>query len=351
MTSVLVIGGTGPSGPPLVERLLTAGFTVTIYHTGGHEVAFSKPVEHLHGDPRDEADITAKFAGRRWDITISTSGRMRALAALLAGKTDRFVGITGQPVYLGASQPTPKGALALPVPEQAPRQYDAAGYTGKVAAGEDQLMEQHRRGDFEAVIVRYPGVYGPRGPLSHEWSIVRRIRDGRRAMILPHDGITCFQRGYVENLAHLVFLAATRPAAAGEAFNAGDERVMTAKAVAEAIIDELGADLELVGMPAPLCRGAYPLAEKSNLVLDLTKARTLLGYRDVVDVEAATRLTARWLMSPQARDVQFSELFAGSMSYEVEDRLIAAWRAAEQTFALAAEAPSTPTITTSEVLS
>ena len=152
MTSVLVIGGTGPSGPPLVERLLTAGFTVTIYHTGGHEVAFSKPVEHLHGDPRDEADITAKFAGRRWDITISTSGRMRALAALLAGKTDRFVGITGQPVYLGASQPTPKGALALPVPEQAPRQYDAAGYTGKVAAGEDQLMEQHRRGDFEAVM-------------------------------------------------------------------------------------------------------------------------------------------------------------------------------------------------------
>lgn len=329
---VLVVGGTGPSGVPLVERLLAAGDQVTVYHTGGHEAGFARDVEHIHGDPRSEDDIAAKFGNRSWDIAICTSGRLRSLADHLKGRTRRFVGITGQPVYRGASKPTPTGAIPIPVPEHAERQYDAQDYTGRVAAGEDQVLEQHARGDFEGVLVRYPGVFGPRGPLSHEWAIVRRIRDARTAMAMPHDGIACFQRGYVENLAHLVHLAATVPGAAGEVFNSGDERVMSARRVAEVILDELGATMEFVGMPAQFCRGAYPLAEKSNLVLDLSKARAILGYRDVIDVEAATRETARWLMSDEANGMNFSDRFGGWLSYADEDRAIAAWRAAEATF-------------------
>lgn len=330
--SALIVGGTGPSGVSIVEQFLAAGYAVTIYHTGSHEAAFSADVEHLHGDPRDESDIQARFAPRRWDVAVCTSGRLRALAEALAGRVQRLVGITGQPVYLGTMLPTPAGTLPLPIRETAPRQYDATNYTGKVAVGEDQLLDQHKRGDFEAVIVRYPGVYGPRGSLSHEWSVVRRILDKRPRMILPHDGMAYFQRGYVENLGRLVFLAATVPAAAGEAFNAGDETVLSARRMAEVIIEELGATMELVGVPAEWCRGAYPLAEKSSLILDLGKARTLLGYRDIVDAETATRLTARWLTTPEAQSVEFSDQFAGRMAYVDEDRNLAAWDAARAAF-------------------
>jgi nucleoside-diphosphate-sugar epimerase len=326
---VLVVGGTGPSGPPIVNNFLRDGDTVAIYHSGAHEADFAGPVEHIHGDPRDPADIQAQIGAREWDVAVCTSGRLRALATTLARRTRRLVGITGQPVYLGAVSPTPGGRIAIPVPEDAPRQYDASDYTGKVAAGEDQLFEQHASGDFEAVIVRYPGVFGPRCALAHEWAIVKRIVDGRAHMALPHDGLACFQRGYTENLAHLVYLAATRNEAAGEAFNSGDSRVMSAAAVAEAIIDELGGSLELVGVPAPLCRGSYPLAEKSNLVLDLSKARSLLGYRDQVDVEAATRLTARWLFENPEFGATVNPNFGGRLSYDAEDGVIAAWRKAE----------------------
>ena len=34
----LVIGGTGPTGPYIVEGLLRRGYEVTIYHRGTHEV-------------------------------------------------------------------------------------------------------------------------------------------------------------------------------------------------------------------------------------------------------------------------------------------------------------------------
>ena len=326
---VLVVGGTGPTGVPLVNRLLRAGDAVTIFHSGAHPAEFAGEVERILGNARDEADIEAKLGSRDWDVAVCMYGRLRSLAKVLAGRVGRLVAITGQPVYLGAMPPTPQGRIALPIPEFAPRQYDASNYTGKVAAGEDQLLEQHGRGDFETVIVRYPGVFGPRAPLNHEWGVVKRIVDQRPFMILPHDGMAYFQRGYVDNLAYLVHLCATRPEAAGEAFNAGDERVLSARLVAELIIDELEAELDLIGIPAQFCRGVYPLAEKSNQILDMSKARNLLGYRDVVDVAQATRLTARGLVAEPPVEADIREAATGPFDYQREDEIVAGWRKAE----------------------
>lgn len=326
---VLVVGGTGPSGVPLVNSFLRGGYSVAVYHTGQHEAEFEGRVEHLHGDPRNPADIDTTLSGRAWEIAVCTSGRLRALASALAGKTRRLVGITGQPVYRGTLLPTPEGRLPLPVPEWAERQRDAHNYTARVAEGEDQLLAQHGSGDFEAVIVRYPGVFGPRAPINHEWAVVKRVLDRRPFMILPHDGITHFQRGYVENVAWLVYLAATRPEAAGEAFNAGDERVLSARHVAELITGELGSTMALIGVSAQFCRGVYPLAEKSNLILDMSKARNLLGYRDVVGVEAATRRTARWLAEHPMADTDLRGGPAGgsgSFDYAREERILERWQ-------------------------
>ena len=326
----LVVGGTGPTGVPLVNRLLGAGFEVAIFHSGAHPAEFDGPVERIIGNARDHDDIVAKLGERRWDVVICMYGRLRSLGEHLKGKTARLVGITGQPVYKGAMPPTPEGRIPLPVPEFAERQYDASNYTGMVAAGEDQLFAQHGAGDFEAVILRYPGVFGPRAPLNHEWAVVKRVLDKRPFMLMPHDGIAYFQRGYIENLAQLGFLAATRPEAAGEAFNAGDERVMSARHVAEVICDELGSDMELVGVPAQYCRGFFPLAEKSNQILDMSKARALLGYRDVVDVEAATRITAGFLANQPPDPQDLYPAGPGTFDYPREDAILARWQAARR---------------------
>jgi len=327
----LVVGGTGPTGPSLVNHLIQAGHEVTIFHTGTHEAEFIADVEHLHGDPRDPDSIADALGDREWEIAICMYGRLRALATSLAGRVSRLVGITGQPVYRGAARPTPDGTIALPVPEFAPRQSDRSGYTGRVAVGEDQLFEQHGRGDFEAVIVRYPGIFGPNATINHEWAVVKRVLDQRPFMLMPENGISYFQRGYVENAGWLVFLAATRPEAAGQAFNAGDERVISARRVAEIIVDELDSPMELVGVPAAYCPpGCYPLAQKAPLILDMSKPRNLLGYRDRVDLEEATRATARWYAEHPEPDDLNDRGGAGRFDYPAEDRVLAAWQSADQ---------------------
>ena len=125
-----------------------------------------------------------------------------------------------------------------------------------------------------------------------------------------------------------MFLAATRPEAAGEAFNAGDERVLSCLHVAELIRDELDSDIEFVGIPAEFCPGVFPLAEKSNQMLDMSKARNLLGYRDVVDVEAATRRTAVHLREHPPDPKDLYPAGTGKFDYEREDRIVRQWRRA-----------------------
>lgn len=331
----LVVGGTGPTGPVVVNHLIESGHAVTVFHTGAHEAGFIADVEHIHGDPRDPDAIADVLGDREWEIAICMYGRLRALATALTGRVGRLVGITGQPVYLGAARPTPDGSIALPVPESAPRQFDRSSYTGRVAAGEDQLFEHHERGDFEVVVVRYPAVFGPNATINHEWAVVKRVLDERPFMLMPENGMSYFQRGYVENLGWLVYLAATRAEAAGEAFNAGDERVLSARRVAEFIVDELGSPIELIGVPAALCPpGCYPLAQKAPLILDMSKPRNLLGYRDRVEVEQATRATARWYAEHPHRDAGEDRGGAGVIDYLSEDRALAAWRRAEQEFHL-----------------
>src|SRR5690349_18263907 len=87
----LVIGGTGPSGPHIVNGLLERGCEVTVLHGGQHEVEFTQPVEHIHTDPHFVETLAPALEGRVFDIAIATYGRMRIIAELLKGKTARFI--------------------------------------------------------------------------------------------------------------------------------------------------------------------------------------------------------------------------------------------------------------------
>lgn len=101
MSSVLIVGGTGPTGFALVEGLLAQGDHVTILHTGAHEVPFSAPVEHLHTDPNRLSDLAQALKARVFDAAISTSGKLRHVVSTLDGAVGRLIAVTGLPAYAG----------------------------------------------------------------------------------------------------------------------------------------------------------------------------------------------------------------------------------------------------------
>ena len=105
MTRVLVIGGTGPTGTPLVRDLVARGFDVSIMHRGLHERPETPhEVTHLHHDPYDDAGI-AMLREHTWDVVVAMYGRLRRIAEATAGRTAQFVSVGGVPAYRGWMHP------------------------------------------------------------------------------------------------------------------------------------------------------------------------------------------------------------------------------------------------------
>lgn len=338
---VLVIGGTGPTGIPLVRDLVARGDTVTILHRGTHERAETPAeVEHVHADPYDADSLRAALAGRTWDVTLAMYGRLRRIAELTVGHTGRFVSVGGVPAYLGWMNPWAHDPPGLPVPvaEDAPTVDDPAldekGY--RIARTEEVVLGHHPT----AAHFRYPYVYGPHQLAPREWCIVRRVLDGRTRIVVADDGLTLHHHGYTENLAHALLLAVDRPdAAAGKVFNVGDEEVLSVRQVIEIVADALGHHLEIVSMPHDLALPARPMLAQplpTHRVMDLGRVRADLGYRDRVPARVALAATARWLSAnPIAPGAPEEMVLTDPFDYDAEDRLIDAWTLARESVELA----------------
>ncbi len=333
---VLLIGGTGPTGPAIARGLEARGYDITILHSGNHEVPEVDHLRHLHGDVFSDDGLRAALGDETFDITIASYGRLRSIADVLTGRTGRILSIGGVPVYRGFFEPAIHRPPGLPVPtrEDAPLATEHEdGKSYRIGRTEQLLFEKHPT----ATHFRYPYVYGPRQLAPREWVVIRRILDRRPFFILPDNGLALVPYGYVDNLAHAMLLAIDQPdASMGEIFNGGDDEKLTIRQVVEIVTDELGHDWELIDMPARFAVCARPILQNylgTHRVVDTTKLRERLGYRDVVPAREAVRRATRWLVdNPPVRGGYEETALQDPFDYDAEDRLAAWWRNATSGF-------------------
>lgn len=330
----LVIGGTGPTGCFIVSGLHQRGHNVMILHRGHHEIPETPDgIEHIHADPYDADALTSALGGRRFDVCIANYGRLRRIAEITQNTVEHFISIGGQPAYKGYMNPKLFDPAGLPIPtfEEAllvngPEQ-DEKGY--RVARTEHAVFEYHPR----ATHFRYPYVYGPYQLVPREWCIVRRILDRRPHIILPEAGLTLHSYGYTQNLAHAVLLAVDKPEiAAGQIYNCGDQEILTLRQVVDIIAKSMNHDWEVITMPWELAIPARPLIMQplpTHRVVDISKLRHELGYRDAVKPAEALARTTSWLIEHPPEPGGMEEMvLQDPFDYAAEDQLIAAWRKA-----------------------
>lgn len=336
----LIVGGTGPTGPFIVQGLTERGYEPVILHRGTHEVDFVQHFEHLHADPHFEEPLLEALDGRSFDLVIASYGRLRILVEVLKGVTERLITIGGA-VYA-------KTEWSRPADEGAARALDHK-LVRRIVETEQRLLQAHEEGDYTLTHLRYPNLYGPRQLAPREWSIVRRLLDGRREIPVIDGGLTLEGRAYVENAAHAVLLTVDdAKASAGQIYNVGDEVTPSDAERALAIARALGVEARLVNYPRQASRPAHFWGVGRNLeymdsgepppthhkLLDIGKICRDLGYRDIVQFPEAIKRTAEWYRdNPLERGGSEEARIGDAFDYQGED----AFRAALEEFAATAD--------------
>lgn len=337
--SALIVGGAGSSGRHIVAGLAARGYRLTILHRGVHEPAWLTLWPHLHADPHFATTVEEALGQARHDRVVLTYGRIEQLARVFEGRCERLIAVGGVPLYPGFVDPaaTAPPGMALGAAEDAVTAEAAARiadpaarkFVTKMLAAEEAVRAGHRRGGYRATQLHYPRIYGPASIVTQEWSVAKRLRDGRRFLLLPNAGQAVVTRCAAENAAAALLAAVDMPdAAAGEVFNVGDARQFSLAQWARLVIEAIAgpaAGVELIGLPPVLNHVAQQFALYGgtmfgHALVSTDKARRLLGYRDAVDPVAAIADSARWWYEHGA-EVVGRMVIRDDFDYEREEAL------------------------------
>jgi nucleoside-diphosphate-sugar epimerase len=314
---LLLVGGSGFIGPSVVNELVRTGHQVAILHRG-RTVQSAGGVTHVPGDRRHLAECAERLLAFGPEVVIDlilSSGRQaQELMTLFRGRARRVVGISSCDVYraCGVFHRSEDGPLEpLPLTESSALRTKLQTYPASQIRSLQEVfgwlddeydkipVERAILGDRElpGTIVRLPMVYGP-GDRLHRFLPVLSQMDQRQPEILFEERYAAWRspRGFVENVGAAIALAATVPRAAGRIYNVAERESSSELEWAQHIAAAAGWPGRFVVLP--LDRAPAHLKLPGNLdqhwVVDTSRIREELGYREPISREAAIRRTVEW---------------------------------------------------------
>lgn len=323
---VLIIGGTSFIGPAIVRRLYDMGCEIALFHRGQTEAELPDGIQHILGDRKRIADFKRKFKRFAPQVVVNTISYSeedaRPFVETFRGIAKRTVVLSSGDVYraFGVLRRTEAGPTdPVPLTEDAPLRQNLYPFGGTY----DKIpVERAVVGalDLPGAILRLPAVYGPRDYQHRLFSCLKRMDDGRPAILLE-EGVARWRwtRGYVENVAEAVALTVTDDRAAGRIYNVGEVEAFTEAEWVRKVGEAAGWRGEVVIVPGdrlPVSMRKDINADQ-HLIVDTARIRRELGYREPVALEEALRRTIAWEReNPPETDPQ-------DFDYAAEDRILA----------------------------
>jgi nucleoside-diphosphate-sugar epimerase len=335
---ILVIGGTGFIGRFLVPRLLEAGHDVAVLQ----RPASAKPVPDgalsIRGDRHNllgsAGALRAIVPDVVVDLILSSGRQAAAFMDVFRGHAGRVVAASSIDVYraMDVVHRREEGPLEpLPLREESALRAKLHPYPVALVSAMQQVfgwldedydkipVERTVLADVElpGTVLRLPMIYGPGDPRHRFFPMLKRMDDRRPVIVLPRS-VAEWQspRGYVENIAAAIALAAESERAAGRVYNVAEPQSFSELEWARMLAGATGWRGEFVVVEDDEAPASLGVAENlaQHLVADTTRIRSELGYHEPVTREEAIRRGIAWQRAnpPPAID-------AMQFDYDAED--------------------------------
>jgi len=327
---ILLIGGSGFIGRHLVELWRGASVSpvpsvwrgpfraapdLTIFHRGTTPISGAR---EIIGDRKQLPAYAGALRALKPDVVIdlilSSGAQARDLMTVFRGAAGRVVTLSSADVYRacavlhglepGPLEPIPlteTSALRTQLHTYPPAQLRMVQQLYPWIDDEyDKIPVEHEimsDATLPGTVLRLPMVYGPGDPLRRFHGMLKRM-DDRRPAILFEQSFAAWRspRGFVENVAAAIALAATNDRAAGQIYNVAEAESFTELEWAQMIARSVGWTGEFVMRPADQVPEhlRLPGNTQQHWVVDSTKIRRDLGYTEPIARDEAIRRTVEW---------------------------------------------------------
>ena len=313
---ILLIGGNGFIGRFVVATLKQQGHALAVFHRGTTSTpAGAGEIRGDRNDLRASAHELQRFAPDVViDLVLSSSPQAQELMNVFRGATQRVVMLSSIDVYraVGISHGTENGPpQELPLMEESELRRNIHPYSPEnmqlirkifswATADYDKIPAERivmNDRELPGTVLRLPMVYGPGDRLHRFYPVVKRIIDGRSHILFAETMANWHSpRGYVENVAAAITLAATDDRATGRIYNVCEEPSFSELEWARKIAGEMGWEGEFIVLPVE--RTPPHLLQPGNFAQHWTacsaRIRQELGYQEPVAIEDAIRKTIQW---------------------------------------------------------
>lgn len=337
---ILIIGGTNFMGPLVVRSLSEQGYEITVFHRGQTRTDLPPGVKEILGDRRTLHEKAGELQRIAPEVVLDmipyTERDARAIIHTFTGIARRLVAISSQDVYRAFGRVNGKetGPVeSVPITEESALRQNLYPYRGETLRNEDDpkkwqddydkiLVERLIMGDanLPGTILRLPMVYGP-GDYQHRlFNFLKRMDDKRPTILVDEaEARWRWTHRYVENVADAIALAVTDVRSAGHIYNVGEPFTFT---MAEwiALIGKIAnwqGKIVLVPhgrLPEPL---RWDINAEQDIVVDTSRIRKELGYKERIDVEEALTRTIAWERAHPPQEID-----PKTFDYEMEDSFL-----------------------------
>lgn len=305
--NILVTGVTGFVGKSLIPYLIAQGHNVTAITRDANCNLFGCKTIHCDlnslidlGDKISGNDLVIHLAGRAHVLNKTSQDPYQAYAEINVKATKDLATLAAKSgikrfIFLSSVKVNGEETTALPFNEtNAPNPQDDYGKT-KLEA-EHVLFEIAKKTQMQVVIIRPPLIYG-KGVKANFKNLIKLCQS---KLPLPFGAIhNKRSMVYIENLIDFIKLCITHPNAANETFLISDDEDVSTTTLIRTIRTTLGLPSLLLPIPRSWMVFMLCLIRKKslstrlcgNLQVDISKAKTLLGWKPPFTFEQGIKNT------------------------------------------------------------